>query len=288
MAPFVTILTYLLILSTLLVSETKLFYAREKSAYCRSLFCKREEERSFEKSRTLIQAFVPSTTVKEKRPSEPKEESVRIAEPLELHRKRPPNNSRLNFHLLFLQGKQGPLYEPAARLLRLLYKGQPFFDAIPTCEYALLDALIAQKDQTALFRYPDELASLTLTTPALTSAWHTMLSTSLLNHITFDRAVHKEMARINLLFASEPLLTALLAPTSLYAEKEAYLQRLFLLNADPTGRPTRSEVTAHLKTLFTSHCPPDLHPFFDFTTGHSGNILFTTDPTTGWVERSKL
>jgi len=45
----------------------------------------------------------------------------------------------------FIDGSADYLYEPAAALLRALYEGKPFWE--PRAEYAILDALRANKDQ---------------------------------------------------------------------------------------------------------------------------------------------
>ncbi len=243
MNPLMITLTFLSLMSVLTVTTTKHFLADSfaNTHYVAS------RERVKKVEAVQVRAALNDVKIKAKEnlkpdlevPKQPKppvkKEHIYRSTSLKFDRTRPPNNSRLNFYLLFFakDPKEMPeectRYEIAARFLRRLYGACPFFQKIPDAEYRLLSALEEKKEEMHSFLFPDELSSLRLNDENLQTLLITLLKggqesdgstyPSLLNFISFDR--HKfdkktkglqdltsEMTKINLYFTSPELLYA--------------------------------------------------------------------------------
>lgn len=223
---------------------------------------------------------------------------------------RPPNNSRLNLYLMLYTTphQDYPLspYEVVARLMRHLYAEATFFN--PGIEYAILDALIACKEEAKSFTFPDELATLDLGDPTLQMAFYHMLKgaegcPSLLNFITFDHETRLEKKKVNLLFAAPCVIEALLnddqVVEKLLTRREALWEKIFDHEAHRLERPPekwigRNQLKKELKadvTEILAEAGLDYAKHykwvFDMGLGELGNILFIEDPQTGFIRREK-
>jgi len=244
----------------------------------------------------------------EKKPRKPSN-SVHRSAPLGFNMARPPNNSRLNFYLIIHEEphKDYPLsiYETAARLMRNLYGDAAFFK--PNVEYRLLDALIALKEETDGFTYPDELSTLTLGDPELQAAFYSMLKgaegcPSLLNFITFDEEGTRDMKKVNLMFAAPCVVEALINDPQmserLLALRDAFWEEILEQEAHRLERrkeecKNRSLLKQELREGFERillDAGLDYNSYkwvFDLSLGKLGNILFVEDPQTAFVRREK-
>ncbi len=211
---------------------------------------------------------------------------------------RPPNNSRLNFYLL-IQEEDSFLYDVTVRLLRNLYHESPGF--VPGMEIQLIEALRRQKNEMTAFVSPDELATVYLGNENLQNWWYTLLRgegvPSLLYYITYDSAGTANQKKINLLFASQEIRSAIFHDAILEEKLEHILTELWrtILNEEnlpQTERMTRTKIRQTLQQqvvdlMEQSHIPSEVRKKIDYTLGKSGDILFVQDPLTGRWERRK-
>ncbi len=111
-------------------------------------------------------------------------------------------------------------YEVTARLMRLLYTGQPCFS--PGVEYRLLDCLALKAAQGAPLTKADQVSSILLDDQELQAIFYLMLKgaegyPSLLDFITVE-PVSSESQKINLFHAPQPVLAALFDDPELATE----------------------------------------------------------------------
>lgn len=219
---------------------------------------------------------------------------------------RPPNNSRLNFYQL---APMTPLYDVTARLIRQLYAGAPFFDKVPQAEERLLAALIAQKENSEKFLFPDELANLKFDDEEIQTLFHLMLKghdqrPSLLHFITFDKITSTKggSSKINFMFADERILRAVVDNDAAWEELVALRQKLLeemiaqeekrQAKSEEKGK-NRSEYKKQLTDAFdaivaNAGLSPNVKSMFDFTLRTPGNVIFVTDEESGIVLREKI
>jgi hypothetical protein len=230
---------------------------------------------------------------------------------------RPPNNARLNFYHLLHEPEQPyypkgfSIYETTAQLLRNLYGNSLLLQKKKDIEYALLDALLSQKEKTKHFVYPDELASIELGDASLQMLFHQMLQggylqtsyPSLLDYITFDAGGTPFMRKINFLFVSEPLLHSLIKePTvvGILLEQRAMLweeirtqekNRHKILQKDAMGRLVIQKRTQEIvESVLSLHGIDPIHykTLFDYSLGKKGNIIYVEDLFTHSYKREKI
>ncbi len=218
---------------------------------------------------------------------------------------RPPNNSRLNFFLLLSSSEKAFHYETAAILMRSLYGKMDFFNKIPNAEFEILDALIAKKDETLNFTYPDELATIDLSNHDLQKIFVAMLKggngyPSLLHYITFDSKGSSFQQKVNFMFLSPELLYAICPKASLATDLLTLQEQAWVeINYQEQNKTEfeeckgRTELKKDLLEAFTQTVQKadiDTDAFvklFDFSLGKPGNILFIKDIASNIVQREK-
>lgn len=249
----------------------------------------------------------PEIKPKEPKPQKNQKSSTpRRSRALGFNLDRPPNNARLNLYQL---APLTPLYDVTARLLRSLYKDAPFFDKVPQAEERLLAALIAKKEESEKFLFPDELANLKFDDEEIQTLFHLMLKghdqrPSLLHFITFDKITSTKggSSKINFMFADERILRAVVdndaACNELLALREKVLEEMIsqeekrLAKSEEKGK-NRLEYKKQLTEAFdaivaNAGLSSNLKPMFDFTLRTPGNVIFVTDEESGIVLREKI
>lgn len=268
----------------------------------------------------------------DKKTTPTKKSTIRRSPELKFDLDRPPDNSRLNFYLLLFQEEENSqertLYSIAASLMKKLYGQCAFFQKIPHAELLILDQLIAKKEETDKFEYPDELANISIGDEQLQQIFCEMLKggqtqegttyPSLLLFITFDKDYFNKTSkslkelrgprtRINFLFAPPPLLDAIFenkrVVDALLTMRSKMWERIFAYekrrkqSIEPLSleeKLGRGEITKDLKEQFAlilDECQCDAKSYaslFDFTLGDTGHILILTDPITDLLIREKI
>ncbi len=313
MNPYLLTLTFLMLMSLLTSSEVVRFSQNSLGNHLHKQY-----QENLATSDTL-KAYVgydnfrlrksdnEDVAVEEEIEKPPPKPSTSIPRPasLEFNCARPPNNSRLNFYLLLNTQVPPSLYEATARLMRNVYGNAYFFS--PNAEYRILDALIALKEETKEFVYPDEMSKLDLGDPELQAIFYSMLKgseecPSLLNFITFDKVKYHENKKVNLMFADPVVIESLINhhPTTesilkmrqtvweeINDQEEHRLER----TADECkGREIlKKELAAEFRQiLFDSGLDFKTYDkIFDYSLGKMGTILFIEDPLTGFIQREK-
>ncbi len=190
---------------------------------------------------------------------------------------RPPNNARLNLYALLHKEphKNTPqefsLYETTAKLMRILYSNEPFFQQIKDAEYLILDKLIEKKEETLTFA-------------------------------TFDQTKEQEQARkINFLFADPEILRAIFNDNpiaeKLIEQRDQIWEKIDYQEKHRTELTTGSnrtdfshEIKEVLDQVLTSaNLNPERYKshVFDYTLGKPGTLIFLKDPLTGNLHREK-
>lgn len=230
---------------------------------------------------------------------------------------RPPNNSRLNFYHLLHEQQQSyypqgfSIYEVTAELLRKLYGDTLLAERGKESEYHLLDALIAQKEKSKEFIYPDELASIELGDPSLQNLLQQMLKggylgkryPSLLDYITFDSGGTSFTRKINFLSISEPFLSVLIkdsgAVAALLEKRKVFWEEILyqeknrstILQKDAMGRlAVQKRAQEILEGVLASHGldPICYKGLFDYSLGKKGTIIYVRDGLTKSNKREKI
>lgn len=315
--------TFLMMMSFLTSSEMIRFAENsiENHCYTSSLTVRvaAEELRELTHLENLRGEYTNSTPKKD--PKKPKDklskskDYVPKARALGVEAARPPNSARLNFYTLLnkIPSKELPkrfsLYEVCARVMKSLYKDEPFFQEINNAECRILDKLIEKKAETLKFTIPDQLSTIDLEDEKLQKIFYHMLKgtnkvPSLLNYITFDDASsHEQKRKINLLFA-DPLIIHAIFPQGDVAEKlllrrEEVWDRITYqeenrLKGGPDKQMRRIEYTKELQsvldnTLLESGIKPEKYKshVFDCTLGKPGTVIFLEDPLTHRLIREK-
>lgn len=323
MSPLLFTSAFLLLMALFVSSEVAQFSTShlEKKLYKSQLLAYSESQK--EKLRAIFDDFEGEESESEFRliPAKVtiKKEATEktYARSLGFQKTRPPNNSRLNFYHLLHEPHQSyypkdfSIYETTARLLRALYGSNLFLQERVDIEYHLLNALLAQKEKTVHFTYPDDLASLEIEDPALQKLFYHILRggflhqpyPSLLEYITFDPQGTSYTRKINFLFASDILIHILIKEkevASYLLEKRALLMdaivhqeknRKGILQKDAMGRRDIQEKAQEvLKNVLQIYGidPAQYVPLFDYSLGKKGNILYVEDPLTCSYKREKL
>lgn len=329
MNPYLFTLSFLFLMSLLTSSEMVQHMQERLEKKCffesRKLIAMIEEEQEHAHLDQLRQAFQKDDEKKEKKPPdqadrEPKEKkapSKRKSAPLRFCCTRPPNNSRLNAYLLLHKPPRNTpkgfsLYEVAARLLRLLYQNEEFFQRVPDIEYRILDALISKKEETLEFSTPDELSAISLEDETLQSAFYQMLrgtkrSASLLNFLTFDQGekgpIKGQRRKINLMFADPMLLYAIFPDGHVADEilrvrekiwKEIFEQEAYRNEWPPEKIKNRKAFKGDLERGLTEILSQQglsakkyKSSVFDLGLGELGSIIFLEDQVMGKLERQR-
>lgn len=321
MNPYLYTLAFLMLMSFLTSSEALRFShnSMEKKCYLSSLETQAATEELRELSHLanfrVKENQAPKNKKKADAPLKKSKNYVRKAAALGVDASRPPDNSRLNFHNLFFKNpskknpKEFSLYEVFARLIRTLYKGEPFL--VQDIEYKLLDRLIEKKEACKFFTSVDQLAEIDLEDEELQETFYKMLtgtqkSPSLFNYTTFNSPSGDGKAqsrKINLLFA-DPLIVEAILPNGDTAKKliaardhiwaqiaDQEEHRLERESGDCLGR---GAFAALLKDAAESILTYDGYPtekyssqVFDYTLEHKGTVIFLEDPGTGRLLRKK-
>lgn len=314
MQPLIVTITFLTLLCILLTGKIKEYVNQNLVATLdtnyKRMQSKVQEEREVSLLHELKKQEAEPKEIDQKDDSpndddkkKPPYQGERKSPSLNFNMARPPNNSRLNLHVLIHEpnGKQ-KCYEIAARLLRRLYGHMNFFKKTPLIEYKILDAMIAKKEETFDFLYPDELAGLNFNDPILQEAFSYMLKgyincPSLLYYITFEPG-HK---KINFMFASEALIESAIDDPKI--AKRALKTRSFywdLINDQEDHRKERHKNECYGRARLTEMISGDIaeifsrngssinpKEIFDFSLGTEGNILIVTDKNTLVTVREK-
>lgn len=309
MQPLIVTLTFLMLFSILMTGKMKVFFTEsikdQLNANYRQMQSQIQQERQISLLHEIKHIKEDSNeapppprpkTPKEKKPSAPKK-----SPPLKFNLARPPDNSRLNLHVMLFENTPSKHYEMAAKLMRRLYGEADFFKKIPLLEYKILDALYAKRGEALNFAYPDDLATLNLGDPLIQEAFSTMLKgyidcPSLLHYISFAGG-----SKINLMFAPKELLEAVIDNPQIATEvlkvrekiwEEIIYQedhRKVLPKEHLRGRQVlKADLKAKITTIFTNYGSSlDPEKIFDLSLGKEGSIIIVTDPETLITTREK-
>lgn len=314
MNPYLLTLTFLMLMTVLTSSEVARFAQNNLGNQTHTDFQKSLLAAEEAKTQAALDDFRKQMSEDEKdkeireQNKKPKPStSIRRSAPLGFNLTRPPNNARLNFYALLHKKPSGPfsLRETVARLMRSLYTGAKFFDAVPQIEYHILEAL---KDQeTENFKYPDELGILEFENENVQKVFYAMLKgaegrPSLLNFITFDKEGSSNMKKVNLMFAAPCIIEALFEDPKISAQlialRDAQWEEILDQEAHRLERTKeeckgRREFKKELKEGYErilSEAGLDSKQYntaLDISLGKLGNTLFIEDPITGFVRREK-
>lgn len=310
MNPLLFTITFLTLMGILTSSEIAKYSADTHSHY---LYL---EHQNTSRAKELIVQTSYFTEYKQTQSDTPKKqeskpeqstptERIRYSKSLNYNKNRPPNNSRLNFYFLFHPKTEDPFhYETAAKLLQNLYGNQEFFSKIPNAAHTLLDALIAHKEETKDFIYPDELATIDLGNANLQRLFVKMLKgaegyPSLLNFITFDKPGNSSnKQKVNFMFVSSELMHAIaptIAPKLIALQKQHWEQIEFQekhrddLELWKNRTTLKTELAIEFDEIVRSgDCNVEtIKNRFDFALSDPGNILFIEDKASGLCLREK-
>lgn len=313
MHPLILTFAFLMLMTTMVTTEMKRFVSHISKDALNLDYLSARSTAERESTLSLFHALKDQTMTEKKKPTKKsrnnKEKKPKKPSPLRslnYDLACPPNNARLNFYVVLIDDEK-KLYEPAARLLRNLYGHTSFFQNDSLLEYKLLDALILKREEAKGFLFPDELAKIALEGD-LQTAFSQLLRggfdekgsrlVPLTDYISFTNDCNEN---VNLLFASQPVLEAVLGNNQV-------VEKLLLLRSElwpqiieqeenyknMTVGLTRTTIKKDLEKSFdsiVSEAGMDVVDFkkkFDFSLGKAGNYLMTTDPETGLPIREKL
>lgn len=323
MNPYLMTVTFLMIMSFLTSSEVARFAqsALEEKCYETSHLALAAAEElkelsqieEFRRKHEVVEKD-DSPSKKEKTVQPRKTETTKRSAPLGINTSRPPNNARLNLYMLLHHEppkgspKEFSLYELTARLMRRLYKEEPFFQQVPAAEYRILDKLLEKKEETKTLTSPDELCHISMDDPQLQQIFYQMMKgrPSLLNFLTFDPIdiTREQKRKINFMFApallieeifQDPKMSAKVLDcrtrfwTEILVQEEHRLERTKEQNKTRTD--FKKELAKEMEHIFDEeHLNFEKYKthVFDFTLGRPGTVLFFEDPLTDELIREKI
>lgn len=325
MNPYLMTITFLTLLSILTSSEVARFADSSLNKKMYELYVTNAVEVEELHAHSLLEEFKASKNAGDPKDSDQAEQektpefkkitkAIPRSASLHFNLARPPNNSRLNlWEVLFeYQLSEAPasfsLYDSTARLIRSLYGHCSFFQAIPDAEHLILDKLMAKKDQTADFKFPDDLSAVSMDDQKLQQIFYYMLTgttdaPSLLEYITFDviETQKGQEKKVNLMFASPLVLQAILQNEALVGDLVRTRERYWAEMIDQethrkerTKGKGRSDYKRALKNDFTRIFQEhglneeSYLKVFDIGLGHYGTIILVEDPQTHKTVRKKF